>query len=131
MKAVTKHFKQYNPNPANKKTSDCVIRALCKATNKEWDSIYVSLMLIGFELKTIPNDGETWKKYLMERGFVYNSIAVTKGSKRPTVYGFAKEHPEGTYVLKVAKHIVTVVDGYYYDIYDCGVCSVYSYWEKR
>jgi len=45
---------------------------------------------------------------------------------------FAEEHPEGTYILSMpGRHVVTVVDGAYYDSWDSGEeCPVY-YWTKE
>ena len=49
---------------------------------------------------------------------------------RPTVDEFAKDHPNGTYICKVAHHVVAVVDGEYYDTWDSGWRSMYGYYEK-
>lgn len=51
-------------------------------------------------------------------------FVIKKGNKRPTVAGFATEHKKkkkkGAYILKVANHVVAVVDGIYYDTWDSG-----------
>lgn len=120
----------YNPNPLKKETGDCVLRAMCKVLDKDWDTVYKELAEIGFELKVPMTMDECWKEYLIRHGFTYHGIKVKKGSKRPTVSSFAKEHKKGTYILRVANHIVACVDGYYYDIWDSGNCSLYGYWEK-
>lgn len=122
--------KYYNPNPSKKETGDCVVRALCKATDKDWDAIYKELFELGFELKVMPNSDEAWKEYVKRNGFIHHKISNKKGSKRPTVASFAKEHKEGTFVLNVANHIVTVKDGYYFDTWDCGHKSLYGFYEK-
>ena len=67
--------------------------------------------------------------------WVYTDIdkrgkANKKGSKRPTVDSFAKDHPNGSYILSVANHVVAVVDGKYYDTWDSGYKSLYGYYEK-
>ena len=64
-------------------------------------------------------------------GFDYHGISNKRGSKRPTVDSFAKDHPTGTYICGVAHHEVAVVDGKYYDTWDSGDCSMYGYFEKR
>lgn len=128
--AVKSKNKYYNPNPLKKSTSDCVARAICKATGKDWDTVYAELFKIGFELKVMPNDDEAWKEYLIRAGFIYHSIKVKKGSRRPTVDSFARSHRKGTFVLRVANHIVTCEDGYYFDTWDCGDKSLYGYYEK-
>lgn len=122
--------KYYNPNPLKKETGDCVVRSICKATGYEWDDVYKGLFEIAFELKVMPNDDEAWKAYLIKEGFIYHPIKVTKGSKRPTVASFTKDNKAGTYVLRVANHMVTCQDGFYYDLWDSGTCSMYGYWEK-
>lgn len=122
--------KYYNPNPNKLETGDCVIRAICKATGKEWDTVYKELFEIGFKLKVMPNADESWKEYLIEKGFIYHKITNKKGSKRPTVETFAKANSEGTFILRVANHLVTCENGFFYDLFDSGYCSLYGYWEK-
>lgn len=122
--------KYYNPNPLKRDTTDCVVRALVKATGKDWDVVFKELFDIGFELKVMPNSDVAWKEYLTGAGFTYVPIKVKKGSKRPTVQSFTKENKKGVYVLRVANHLVTSDNGYYYDTFDSGNCSMYGYWEK-
>jgi hypothetical protein len=124
--------KYYNPNPSGKETSDCVVRALCKATGKDWDEVYRGLFEIGFELKVMPSADPAWKTYLDRvEGFKYCKIPVKKGSRRPTVDSFAAKNRKGTFILRVANHVVTVVDGYHYDLDDFGDSAVYGYYEKE
>lgn len=127
MKTRNKYF---NPNPLKKDTGDCVVRALVKATGKDWDTVYTELFHLGFELKIMPNSDEAWKEYVERNGFIKHKISNKKGSKRPTVQSFAEKNKKGTFILNVANHIVTVVDGYYYDIWDSGEKSLYGYYEK-
>lgn len=122
--------KYYNPNPHKLETGDCVIRALCKATEKDWDTIYKDLFEIGYKLKVMPNADESWKTYLKELGFIEHKISNKKGTKRPTVDSFSRSNNKGVFVLRVANHIVTCDEGYHYDLWDCGDKSLYGYWEK-
>lgn len=121
----------FNPNPKKNKAGDCVIRAICKATNRDWDSVFTDLIKLAFEMKYMPNDSEVWHEYLKRNGFVRHSLKVKKGQKRIRVNEFAERHKKGTYILKVANHIVACVDGYYYDTWDCGDCAVYSYFKLK
>jgi hypothetical protein len=123
--------KFFNPNPTKKTDrGDCVVRAMCKATGKDWNTVFIELCKLGMELKAMPNDKITWKEYLERNGFQYHKITVKKGSKRGTVAQFAEKNKKGTYVLSVANHLVTAEDGYYYDTWDCGEYSLYGYYEK-
>ena len=127
MKTRNRYF---NPNPLKKDTGDCVVRAMVKATGKDWDTVYNELFQLGFELKVMPNSDEAWKEYLERNGFIKHKITNKKGSKRPTVQSFSEKNKKGTFVLNVANHIVTCEDGYYYDVWDSGEKSLYGYWEK-
>lgn len=125
-----KYYKYRNENPNSRETSDCVVRALTTATNESWDNVFKDLCMIAFELKVMPNSDEAYHKYLEEKGFERCKISVKKGSKRPTVLSFTKEHKEGVYILRVANHLTVCKDGTYYDIWDCGESCVYTYWKK-
>ena len=124
-------FIKHNVNPRNKKTGDCAIRAVAVATKLGWDNAYIGLSNHGFALKTAPNDVEAVHSFLIEQGFKEGIIRVPKGSKRPTVDSFAKEHPNWYSVLRVANHITCCAYGNYLDIWDCGSCAVYKYWYKE
>ena len=129
----SKRFKYYQPNKKDLKDEygDCVIRALTKATNKTWIEVFDELLPYARENQTMPNNKVCYEKYILNNNFEYHGISNKKGSKRPTVDSFTKEHKKGTYILRVAHHIVTVVDGLYYDTWDSGAKSLYGYWEKR
>lgn len=128
---MTTH-KYYNPNPRKIETADCVVRAMIRATGRDWDSIYKELYEIGFEKKVMPNNKEAWEEFLKRHDFVYNKLTIKKGSKRPRVYQVAKKTKgTGPVVCVVANHIVTAVDGYYWDIWDSGDAALYGYWTRK
>ena len=113
-------YVHYNPNPEGSITEDdCVIRALTKALNSNWDSIYLDLMFFGFELKGIPSANRIWGEYLMKNGFRRYSLPDTCPFCY-TVKDFCRDHQHGTYVLGIGSHVVTVENGDYYDSWDSG-----------
>lgn len=122
----------FQPNPKkNDKVGDCVVRAMCKATDKDWDTVFKRLCNIAYKMKAMPNSDDVWQAYLIEHGFVYNKLSVKRGSKRPTVDSFTRDNKAGTFVLRVANHVVTAQDGYSYDTWDSSDCSMYGYWSKQ
>ena len=125
-------YRYYQPNKKDLKDeySDCIIRALTKVVGKEWLEVFEELLPYARELQCMPNEKACYEKYLISNNFVYHGISNKKGSKRPTVDSFTKEHKEGTYLLRVAGHCVAVVDGIYHDTWDSGDCCLYGYWEK-
>lgn len=127
-----KYYEYYQPNKKDikDKYGDCVIRALTKVMEKEWLEVFEELLPYARKLQCMPNGKTCYEAYLKANGFEYHGISNKKGSKRPTVLQFAKEH-SGTYFLKVANHCVAVVDNTYFDTWNSGSCCLYGYWEKR
>lgn len=39
------NFIQYNPNPRGNRVGDCVIRAISKATGRDWETTYAGVCL--------------------------------------------------------------------------------------
>ena len=124
-------YKYYQPNKKDLKDKygDCVIRALTKALNMEWLQVFDEMQPISREMQVPFNCRPCYEKYIESKGLKYIGISNKKGTKRPTVDRFAKDHTTGTYILRVAHHLVTVVDGIYYDTWDSGEKSLYGYWE--
>lgn len=92
--------------------------------------VFNELVPIARELQCMPNGKPCYKKYLEENGFTYHGVSNKKGTKRPTVESFTKEHTQGIFILRVANHIVSSIEGIYYDTWDSGDCCLYGYWEK-
>ena len=122
-------FKYYNPNPYGLQVGDCVIRALTKFLNKDWDSIYAAIVLDGFIRKDMPSGNMTWSRYLKRLGYTRRFILDTCPDCY-TVKDFCIDHPIGRYLLVLDQHVVTVVDGDYYDIWDSGNEIPDYYWTK-
>lgn len=124
-------YKYYQPNEKDVKDEygDCVIRALTKALGMTWLEVFDDIHPISRELQIPFNSKLCYEKYLNNKGFEYQGVSNKKGTKRPTVKSFTKEHDKGIYVLRVAHHLVTVVDGYYFDVWDSGDCCLYGYWK--
>lgn len=128
-----KRYKYYQPNKKDLKDrqGDCVVRALTKVMNKTWLEVFNELIPYAIEIQCMPNSKTCYESYLKDNGFEYHGISNRKGSKRPTVESFTKEHKTGTFFLNVANHVVSVVDGIYYDTWDSGQCCLYGYYEKE
>ena len=112
-------YKHYNPNKQNPSGSDCVIRALTKALNKSWDDVFLELCVYGFKYKDMPSVNSIWGFMLTDYGF--NKFII--GNTCPncyTVIDFTRDHNKGLYVLGMGDHVVTVLDGDYYDSWDSG-----------
>lgn len=128
-------YKYWQPNKLDLKDEygDCSIRALSKVFDMSWIDTYK--LIIPYELKyQCPFPCMTLKLYkevFKDLGFKYQGISNKKGSKRPTVKQFAKEHKKGTYILSLACHLVAVVDGDWYDTWRSDDKCLYGYYEKE
>lgn len=134
MEKYSKRFVYYQPNEKDLKDNygDCTIRALSKALGVTWiEAFDLTLPICRREQVTniFGGDLNLRKKMLEELGFSYTGVSNKRGTKRPTVDSFAKDHPKGRYICTVANHEVAVVDGKFYDTWDCGDCSLYGYFE--
>ena len=129
---TNKYYQYYQPNDKDLKDNygDCVIRALTKVTGKTWIEVFKDLIPKAMELQCMPNSKPCYEDYLLKNGFTYYGISNKKGTKRPTVTSFTKDHKDGTYVLRVAHHIIASIDGKFYDTWDSGDCCLYGYWKK-
>ena len=130
----SKRFKYYQPNKKDlkDKTGDCQIRALCKALDLTWVEAFDLTIPLCRELQTytiFDGNHEKTVEAMKGLGFKYTGISNKRGSHRPTIDSFAKDHPEGKYICTVAHHVVAVVDGNYYDTWDSGHKSMYGYYE--
>ena len=130
-----KYYCYFQPNKKDLKDNygGCSVRCICKALDLDWKEAYKKLIpyILEYQCPFMGMTLEIYKKVFCDMGFEYYGISNKKGSKRPTVKEFAKDHPEGTYILSLAHHLVCVKDGKYYDTWDCGWKSLYGYYERK
>ena len=63
----------YNPNPVkDKRTGDCVVRAICKATGFDWETVFTGLMVQACTLSDMPSANYVWGAYLYKHGYRRN-----------------------------------------------------------
>lgn len=119
----------YNPNTFHARVGDCAVRAISKAIGRDWDTSYVILCAYGFEMKNMPSGNCVWGALLRNHGFTRHPM---EGYPKLlcSVEDFCREHPHGLYVLGCDGHVVTAVDGEYWDSWDSGGETVIYYWTR-
>lgn len=112
-------FINRNPNPSKSLVGDCVIRAIAVAMDRTWEETYTDLCLQGLVLHDMPSSNQVWKTYLQNQGF---KIGIIPNSCPDcyTISEFASDNPDGIYILGTGEHVVTIIDGDYYDTWDSG-----------
>lgn len=119
-----------NPNPAKKNVGDCVVRAVCVATDQPWLKVYDAICDTGGEEYDMPSADAVWGLYLYRKGFE-PFILPTKCPQCVTVKAFCRMYPRGTYIIGTGSHAVCVIDGNYYDSWDSGDQIASYYWRVR
>lgn len=121
-------FREFNAHPKGIKTTDCVVRAISKATNTDYMECRRKLNQLkrdwGF---TSYKDTKFLYKYF--EGQPRLIFKAVRGEPRLKGSDFTVLHPKGTYILKMAGHVTVCVDGVILDIWDCTYRSVYTAWE--
>ena len=112
------------------KVGDCVVRALSKALGQKWEETYIDLCVEGCLRCDMPSANAVWGAYLRRKGFEREIIPNTC-PECYTVEDFCADHPNGTYILALDGHVVSVVDGQYYDTWQSGREVPIYYWHRK
>ena len=120
----------YNPNPTGRFVEDCAIRAVSKALDVDWETAYAKLAMNGYAMGDLPNANSVWGALLRQNGFYRDAIPNTCPDCY-TAEEFAKDHPQGVFVLGFGKHVATIVDGDLYDSWDSSHEIPQYYWYRK
>ena len=123
-------YVNYNPNPARKLVGDCVIRAIAKSLNKDWEDVYLDVVMLGYQMHDMPSSNAVWGAYLIDNGFKRYVIPDTC-PECYTVEEFVEDNPELTGILATGSHVIAVGNGNYYDTWDSGNEIPIYYWRKE
>lgn len=121
-------YKFYNPHPQQKIVGDCVKRSLTKASGLTYQEVSNELNRIKREIGASSYaSNSVWQAYVDKnlKG-IKISFPAEKGKPRMNGERFCQEHPTGTYILNMAKHLACCVDGVIYDTWDSSEKCVYN-----
>lgn len=123
-------WKNYNPSPVGRNVGDCAIRAVAKALNTDWETAYAMIVLNGYLMGDMPSSNAVWGAVLRQEGFKRFAIP----NKCPDCYtldDFAKDHPEGVFVVGTGNHVATIKEGLIWDSWDSSKEIPIYYWTKE
>ena len=123
-------FIMTNPNPKEKYVGDCVVRALSIALDKGWRDVFKELAILCMIECDMPSSNQIWGEYLGEQGFIRHTVPDTC-PQCYTVKDFCNDNPNGLYILSSGNHVVTAIDGNFYDTWDSSGEQVIFYWTKE
>ena len=92
--------------------NDCTVRALSIARDIPYDEAYETLKAAGREC----SKGFDFVRWIARQPFATKiSFPAKKGEPRMDLFNFCDIHLEGTYILRVAGHVVACVNSVVYD----------------
>lgn len=127
IKEVRTLWKYYNPNPKDKNTGDCAVRAIAKAMDITWEKAKLLLDAYSMEAAEVETSDLVWGRILAEHGFRMKALYCNDGC---TLEGLCRKYPMGVYVVKLPNHVVCIENGNYYDSWDSGKEIPIYCWEK-
>jgi hypothetical protein len=124
---VGKGFRSENEN------GDCQIRALMTARGMRFDEAYDLLYALQGKYRTIGFHLHIFLDKEPEAFGVKRKIPcpAIKGQDRMTAEAFAKLHPKGSFILRMAHHVAAMEDGRLFDRWDSSQKCVYNAWEIK
>lgn len=128
-------LKKSNANPKNRKTGDCVTRALTVCLNIPYEEILRLQYIAAVKGYYGITDKETAGIILSEYGYEKMPQPRKPDGKKYSVEEMdaittPEQRAKGIYVT-VAGHAVVIKGDEYIDIWDCGYKAVCNYWVKK
>ena len=121
---------EWNKNPTGRRVGDCAVRAVSVALDVDWETAYSMMAVNGFNMGDMPSANSVWGAVLRQHGFSRQSLP----DSCPDCYtaeDFARDNPNGTYVLGFGTHVATIIDGNIYDSWDSSKEIPQYYWYKK
>lgn len=124
-------YKYFNNNPLGRKAvGDCSVRAISKALGISWDEAHDLLSEMSKQMGTIMNDNDVISAVLRMHGFYKENLPCVR-DRCYTIKEFARDNPIGIYVVGTGTHVVTIINGDYFDSFpSSGDERVICFWVK-
>ena len=108
---------EWNPNPMARRVGDCSVRAVAKALGISWEEAFAEIAAAGFAMGDVMSADSVWGAVLRQHGF-YRAAIPNSCPDCYTAGDFARDNPQGVFVLGFGGHVATVQDGDIYDTWD-------------
>ena len=111
-------WKYYNPNPTGRTTvGDCAVRTVSAALGVDWEEAFSLLAENAFNMGDMPSADSVIGSVLRQNGY-YRMAIPNDCPDCYTAEDFARENPEGTFVLGFGGHVATIKNGLVWDSWD-------------
>lgn len=127
----TSYFKYYNANPKNKKTTDCVVRAICTALDQSYEQTLREMAELQIKTGYDMSDVKGFGKYLESKGWTKQKQPRKSNNTKYTGWEFVKIF-NGVCVANIGgNHTVCIKEGKVHDIWDSTDGCIGNYWTKE
>lgn len=125
-------LREENLNFKNKKTCDCVIRALANASGKDYKQVASELFDLYMKYGYMINDKHTYERWLENNGFVKYKQPRKSDNTKYLVGEIDKLVRLGeNVVIRLANHLSSVSNNELVDIWDCRYKTIGNYYVKE
>ena len=128
---ATFHF--HNANPKKRITADCVLRAISTALDEDYNTILLEMVQIQLETGYHFTSVQGIERYLASKGWVKQKQPRKEDNTKYTGKEFCKHYinKKRRYLANIGgHHIVAIVNGKVYDIWDSTDGCIGNYWVK-
>lgn len=135
----TDTFRYHNQNPRNKKTGDCVIRALSTATGIHYNDVLLQLVTIQLKTGYMANSRSCYGKWLKSLGWIRHKQPKKADGRKYTGREFCQALWHGDLDIESNKriiahigtlHLVSIIDWQVWDTWDSTDGCIGVYWTK-
>lgn len=123
-------WKEYNPNPTERRVGDCAVRAVAAALDTDWETAFAMIAANAYMMGDMPSSDAVWGSVLRQNGF-YRDIIPNSCPDCYTAEDFTHDHPTGVFVLGFGGHTATVRDGFLMDSWDSSQEIPQYYWYRK
>lgn len=122
-------YKNENVNLKNKKTSDCVVRALSKASGKDYKQVAQELFDLYMKYGYMINDKHTYERWLEMNGFIKYKQPRKRDNTKYLVGEIDRLIRLGeNAVISCANHLTCVAGDSLCDLWDCRKKTIGNYY---
>lgn len=134
----TRVFHYYNANPKNKITGDCAFRAIATALEQTWEQTVREMCEMSCKTGYAINDKKGVEHYLKSKGWKKHAQPRKEDNTKYTGAEFCREAQEYTFnypdriIANIGgHHMVAIIYGKVWDIWDSTDRSIGNYWTKE
>ena len=125
----TDSFIYYNANPKNRKTSDCVFRAISKFLDQDYNMTIMEMAELSCKNGYCINSKKQIEIYLSNKGLIKHRQPRKDDNAKFTGKEFVKQGIDC--IANIGGHHITcIINGKIYDTWDCSDGCIGNYYTK-